>query len=49
MSDNLVTTPLSTVLPHWDKPEELLRRMVPRIARLLVRGETHLDEGLIGT
>ncbi|MGQ4490729.1 hypothetical protein ACN6LM_001529 [Streptomyces sp. SAS_281] len=47
--DDLVTTPLSEVPSHWDKPEELLRRMVPRIARLLVRGETHLDAGLIGT
>ncbi|MYT75207.1 MULTISPECIES: hypothetical protein [unclassified Streptomyces] len=47
--DDLVTTPLSEVPSHWDKPEEMLRRMVPRIARLLVRGETYLDEGLIGT
>ena len=47
--DDLVTTPLSEEPSHWDRPEELLRRLVPRIARLMVRGETHLDEGLIGT
>ncbi|QDY76799.1 hypothetical protein [Streptomyces qinzhouensis] len=49
ISDDLLSHVASEGPDHWDNPSRLYRRLVPRIVRLLVTDQLHIDEELIAS
>ncbi|MGW0857931.1 hypothetical protein [Streptomyces sp. NPDC002690] len=49
MTDDVVSSVAAKVPDHWEDFPRLYRRLAPRIIRLLVTGELHIDEELIAS
>ncbi|MFI7323584.1 hypothetical protein ACIBQ3_02640 [Streptomyces rubiginosohelvolus] len=49
IADDLVSSVAAEVPDHWGDFPRLHRRLVPRIIRLLVTGQLHVDEELIAS